>query len=181
MTDGLSTPCVLVVGGSDSGGGAGVQADARTIHALGGYASAAITAVTAQNGRGVAAWRAMPARLVARQMEAVFAGCEVAAVKTGLLTGAGVVRAVAAALAWRPDAPLVIDPLIASTSGTRFLSRAGVAALRLELLPRAALVTPNWAEAAELSGLPVRTRAEAERAARSLLRAGCRAVLVKGG
>ena len=174
-------PVILTIAGSDSGAGAGVQADARTIHALGGYAAMAITAITAQNSLGVAAWRPVPVDMLAAQIEAVVGDYKVAAIKTGLLPGAAAVRAIVAALKIRPTLPLVVDPVLGSTSGTRFLTEAGVRALKKELLPRAALVTPNWPEAESLSGLPVRSFAEAEAAAREILKTGCGAVLVKGG
>jgi hydroxymethylpyrimidine/phosphomethylpyrimidine kinase len=173
--------CVLTIAGSDSGAGAGVQADARTIQALGGYALTAITAVTAQNTRGLAAWRPVPPALVTAQAKAVLSDFSVGAVKTGLLPGAVAVRAVKAALARYPRLPLVVDPVIGSTSGTRFLDVAGLRALKRELLPRATLVMPNWPEAEALTGLRVRTHEEAETAARQLMEeCGC-AVLVKGG
>lgn len=173
--------CVLTIAGSDSGAGAGIQADARTIHALGGYALTVITAVTAQNTRGVAAWRAVTPALIAAQIAAVLGDFPVAAIKTGLLPNAAAVRTVAAALARHPRVPLVIDPVLGSTTGTRFLTPAGLRTLRSELLPRATLVTPNWPEAEMLTGRRVRTFAEAEIAAQTLAAtAGC-AVLVKGG
>jgi len=174
-------PCVLTIAGSDSGAGAGIQADARTIHALGGFACTAITAVTAQNTRGIAAWRPVPTALLAAQIAAVLDDLPVAAIKTGLLPGAAAVRAVAGTLAKYPRVPLVVDPVIGSTSGTRFLPPAGRRALLRELFPRATLVTPNWPEAEWLTGRRVRTFAEAESAARCLLDTGCQAVLVKGG
>src|SRR5258708_4325587 len=139
--------CVLSIAGSDSGAGAGVQADARTVHALGGYALTAITAVTLQNTRGIRAWRAMPPSLIAAQIAAVVEDFSVGAIKTGLLPGAAAVRAVVRALAAGPRRPLVVDPVIGSTSGTCFLPPAGVQALRRDLLPLAVLVTPNWPEA----------------------------------
>ena len=173
--------CVLTIAGSDSGAGAGVQADARTIHALGGYALTAITAVTAQNTRGVQCWSPVASALLAAQLESVLGDFPVAAIKTGLLPGAAAVRIVAAALARHPKIPLVVDPMIGSTSGTRFLSPAARRTLKNELLPRATLVTPNWPEAAALTGRPVRTFIEAEQAGRNLAeQCGC-AVLVKGG
>jgi hydroxymethylpyrimidine/phosphomethylpyrimidine kinase len=181
--DAMTRPplCVLTIAGSDSGAGAGIQADLRTIHALGAYAVVAVTAVTAQDTRRVAAWRPVPARLLEAQLRCVLDGFPVAAVKTGLLPGARAVRAVASALARRPELPLVVDPVLGSTSGTLFLSAAGVRSLRSSLLPRATLVTPNWPEASVLSGLPVRDRGEAECAARRIaIECGC-AVLVKGG
>ena len=174
-------PCVLTIAGSDSGAGAGLQADLRTIQALGGYAATAVTAVTAQNTRGVARWQAVAPGLIAAQIRAVREDLPVAAMKTGLLPGAGAVRAIARELTRHPRRPLVVDPVIGSTSGTRFLPAAGLRALRRELLPLATLVTPNWPEAAALTGRPVRTETEAAAAAAVLAReCGC-AVLVKGG
>jgi len=176
-----SAPCVLTIAGSDSGAGAGLQADSRAIHALGGYALTAVTAITAQDSRSVAAWRPVVPSLIAAQIAAVAGDFPVRAVKTGLLPGAAAVRTVAAALDALPRAPLVVDPVIGSTSGTRFLPPAALCVLKQKLLPRAALVTPNWPEAALLTGLPVRTFAQAEAAAHRLLATGCAAVLVKGG
>jgi hydroxymethylpyrimidine/phosphomethylpyrimidine kinase len=201
-------PCVLTVAGSDSGAGAGVQADARTIHALGGFACMAITAITAQNTRGVAKWEPVPPPVIAAQIEAVLGGWSVPsparssmkglssppgtagstsgalpirAIKTGLIPGAPAVRAIARALGTARAIPLVIDPVVGSTSGTAFLDRSGIAALKSELLPMATLVTPNWPEAEALSGVRIRSFTSAERAGRQLAAAcGC-AVLVKGG
>lgn len=177
----MSRLCVLTIAGSDSGGGAGVQADARTIHALGAHALTAIAAVTAQNTRGVLAWRAVTPRLIAQQMEAVLADFAVGAVKTGLLPGAAAVRVVARALARVPGIPLVVDPVLGSTSGTRFFASAGMRALVEELLPRATVVTPNWPEAEALSGIAVTSFEAAEEAAWRILEKGCAGVLVKGG
>jgi hydroxymethylpyrimidine/phosphomethylpyrimidine kinase len=174
-------PCVLSIAGSDSGSGAGVQADARTIHALGGYALTAVTAVTAQNTRGVDVWRPVRPALIAAQIAAVLGDFPVGAIKVGLLPGAAAVRAVVGALAAGPRLPLVVDPVIGSTSGTTFLPPAGVRALVRDLLPLATLVTPNWPEAEALAGIPVRKFADAEAAARRILATGCRAALVKGG
>lgn len=173
--------CVLTIAGSDSGGGAGVQADARTIQALGGYALTAITALTAQNTRGVRAWRAVAPEMLSAQIAAVMDDFPVAAIKTGLLPGAAAVKAIARTLARYPRRPLVIDPVIGSTSGTRFLSPAGVRMLKRELLPRAKLVTPNWPEIGALTSREIETFADAENAGRQLAaECGC-AVLVKGG
>ena len=173
--------CVLTIAGSDSGAGAGIQADARTIHALGGHALTAITAITAQNTRGVTAWRPVSTTLLALQIEAVLSDFPVAAIKTGLLPGAAAVQTVALSLQRFPKIPLIVDPVLGSTSGTLFLPSAGRRALLRDLLPLATLVTPNWPEAAALTGRDVRTFAEAEAAGRALAEsAGC-AVLVKGG
>jgi hydroxymethylpyrimidine/phosphomethylpyrimidine kinase len=174
-------PRVLTIAGSDSGSGAGIQADARTIHALGGYALTAITAVTAQNLRGVTAWRAVSPTLIAAQIKAVLEDFSVTAVKTGLLPGVAAVRAIQRELARHPRLLLVVDPVIGSTSGAKFLPPAGLRALKKELLPRATLVTPNWPEVAALTGMKVQTHEDAEAAARQLAKeCGC-AVLVKGG
>jgi hydroxymethylpyrimidine/phosphomethylpyrimidine kinase len=174
-------PCILTLAGSDSGGGAGLQADARTIQALGGYAVTAVTAVTAQNGAGLTAWKAVAPGLITAQIRAVAAGFDLAALKTGLLPGAAAVRAVVAEVRRHPRLPLVVDPVLGSTSGTRFLPAPALRELRESLLPLATLVTPNWPEAAELGGHPVRTSAEAAEAGLRLAeRFGC-AVLVKGG
>ncbi len=175
-------PVVLTIAGSDSGAGAGIQADSRAIHALSAFACTAITALTAQNTRGVARWQPTSPSLLAAQIDAVLSDLAVAALKTGLLPGTPAIRAVARVLARHPRRlPLVIDPVIGSTSGTRFLDAAGLRALRRHLFPLATLITPNWPDAAALTGLPVTTLAEAEHAARALARsAGC-AVLLKGG
>ena len=174
-------PCVLTIAGSDSGAGAGLQADARAIQALGGYALTVVTAVTAQNGRGVRAWEAVAPRLIAAQLSAVLEGFPVAAIKTGLLPGAAAIRTIAAALRRHPGLPLVIDPVIGATSGTRFLSPAALRELRRRLLPLATLVTPNLPEAEALTGRRLRTAGEVAAAARALAaELGC-AVLIKGG
>jgi len=174
-------PCVLTVAGSDSGAGAGIQSDGRVIHALGGYALTAISAVTAQNSQGIAAWRPVSPALLAAQINAVLADFPVHAIKTGLLPGGTIVRVVAEALSSRPSIPLVVDPVIGSTSGTRFLSRRDLRIVRHTLLPRATLVTPNWPEAEALTGLRITTMPEVETAGRKLLEFGSEAVLVKGG
>ncbi len=173
--------CVLTIAGSDSGGGAGVQADARTIHALGGFAGMAITAITAQNTRGVTAWRPVAPALIAQQIEAVMSDLPVAAIKTGLLPGAAAVRTIARTLARFPRLPLVVDPVMGATRGTRFLDTRGVQALARELLPRATLVTPNWPEAEVIAGRRLRSLAEAEAAAVGLMEKFDCAVLLKGG
>jgi hydroxymethylpyrimidine/phosphomethylpyrimidine kinase len=178
----LNAPfCVLTIAGSDSGGGAGVQADQRTIRAMGGHALTAITAVTAQDTRSITAWKPVSDTLIRAQIESALRGFSVAAIKTGLLPGPGAVRAVSGALARFPATPLVVDPVLSSSSGTRFLSDAGIRALRTALFPIASLVTPNWEEAALFTGLQVRNHAQAKAAA-VLLAARCgRPVLVKGG
>jgi hydroxymethylpyrimidine/phosphomethylpyrimidine kinase len=179
--NGPQLTCVLTIAGSDSGAGAGIQADLRTIQAFGGYALTAVTAVTAQNTRGVTAWKALPPDLIRFQIEAVLTDFPVKAVKTGLLPGTAAILAVEAALKAHARIPLIIDPVIASTSGTRFLTGAGLRVLKQRLMSRAALVTPNWPEAEVLTGLRISSDADVERAALRLLETGCGAVLVKGG
>lgn len=173
--------CVLSIAGSDSGAGAGIQADQRTIEALGGHGLAAVTAITAQNGRGVSAWKPVGPALVSQQIDACLGGFSVGAAKTGLLPGASAVSAVARSFAKVRGVPLVVDPVIASTSGTRFLDRSGMKALLGQLMPLAAVTTPNWEEASALSGMPVRGFGQAERAAIVLARLVASPVLVKGG
>jgi len=172
--------CVLTVAGSDSGAGAGIQSDQRTIRALGGHALTAVTSVTAQDTVRITSWAPVPDELIRAQVASALGGFRVAAAKTGL-PGAGAVRAVAAALAAQPALPLVVDPVIASSSGTRFLPDAGVRELRQRLFPLATLVTPNWPEAALLTGLAVRSAATARKAALRLAAECGRPVLVKGG
>lgn len=173
--------CILTIAGSDSGAGAGIQADARTIHALGGYALTAVSAITAQNGAGVRAWEAVSPALLEAQLAAALEGFPVAAVKTGLLPGPAAIRVVARILARAPRRPLVVDTILGSTSGTRFVPPAGLRALKSELLPLATLATPNWPEAEALTGGKIRSEADAAEAARRLCaECGC-AVLVKGG
>lgn len=173
---------VLAIGGSDSGGGAGIEADIKTVTALGGYAATAITAVTAQDTSGIAAIAPVPAALVGQSVRMVAADLGVDAIKLGMLGSAAMVETVAAAIAEAaPDAPLVVDPVLASTSGTSFASDATIEAIRARLLPMATVITPNRDEAAALSGMAVRTDDDAIAAARGLCATGARAVLVKGG
>ncbi|HKT54937.1 MAG TPA: bifunctional hydroxymethylpyrimidine kinase/phosphomethylpyrimidine kinase [Caulobacteraceae bacterium] len=171
---------VLIIAGSDPSGGAGVQGDIRTVTALAGYASAAITALTVQNSLGVTAVRPVAPALVADQVRAVLDDIGADAVKIGMLCDAGIVRAVTEALA-SFGGPVVIDPVLVSTSGAVLLDEAGVEILRAGLLPRAALLTPNALEAERLTGLAVRTTDDLRRAGASLLSLGAAAVLMKGG
>jgi len=172
---------VLTVAGSDSGGGAGIQADLRTFAAHGVHGTSAITAVTAQNSVAVLDWVALDPRMVVAQMEAVASDMPVAAAKTGMLATATIVSAVAAALE-RLRLPLVVvDPVMVAKSGDRLLDRDAEAAYRERLLPLATVVTPNLPEAESLLGRPVRTLAQMREAARALHAMGPRAVVVKGG
>lgn len=174
-------PVVLTVAGSDSGGGAGIQADLKTFHQWGVYGASAVTAVTAQNTRGVQKVHVAPPSVVAAQIESVAEDFAVRAVKTGMLASADTVRAVAAALRKHDLGDYVLDPVMVATSGDRLLDPDAVAAVRGELLPLAALVAPNWPEAVVLTGVEDGGVAGMERAARLLVDAGAGAALVKGG
>jgi hydroxymethylpyrimidine/phosphomethylpyrimidine kinase len=173
---------VLVVAGSDSGGGAGLQADIKTITALGGYAASAVTAVTAQNTLGVFGVVEIGADFVARQMEVVLTDIGADAIKTGMLGSEHVVRAVARACArFAPSVPLIVDPVMVAKDGTLLLDAGARAALIAELVPRAALLTPNAPEAESLTGARVRSVGDLSGAADRLLALGASAVLIKGG
>lgn len=175
------TPTVLTIAGSDSGGGAGIQADLKTFAAFGVYGTSAITAVTAQSTVGVTAILSVAADMVTAQIEAVAGDIAIHATKTGMLGTAAVVEAVAAAIG-ELDLPLVVvDPVMLAKSGDRLLDEDGVRALRSELLPRARVVTPNLPEAEALTGRAVGTLAEAREAAKRIQGLGPSAVIVKGG
>lgn len=173
---------VLVIGGSDSSGGAGLARDVRTLAHFGTRALCAVTAVTAQSDAQVTAIHLVPADIVRAQIEAAFATCRVDAVKIGMLGTRATVLAVAAALAGHAGLPLVLDPVLAASSGRELLDAAGAAALREVLLPRATLVTPNIPEAAALLGtVQALTPEQLLRQAQELLALGPQAVLLKGG
>ncbi|MBC7356266.1 MAG: bifunctional hydroxymethylpyrimidine kinase/phosphomethylpyrimidine kinase [Desulfomicrobiaceae bacterium] len=170
---------VLVIAGSDSCAGAGIQADLKACAALGAYALTVITAVTAQNTRGVRAVHPVPLDMVAAQVEAVLEDIPVAAVKTGMLADPAVVELVAATLERMPGVPVVVDPVMVAQSGDRLVSEAAAAAVRELLLPRAWVLTPNLPEASVLLGREV--AAGDTRAAQDLRAVGPRFVLLKGG
>ena len=172
-------PTVLVVAGTDSSGGAGVYADQRAVIAAGGSIRCAVTAVTAQPHDAAASIWPVPSDIVSEQLRAAMAK-RVDAVKSGMLATAATVRTLAAALK-RGRVPYVLDPVLESTRGDRLLEPAAVDVMQRELFPRATLITPNAAEAARLTGQPVRDSAEAEAAGRRLLERGCGAVLITGG
>ncbi|MFQ5765625.1 MAG: bifunctional hydroxymethylpyrimidine kinase/phosphomethylpyrimidine kinase [Rhodospirillales bacterium] len=173
---------VLVVAGSDSGGGAGIQADIKTITALDGYAMTAVTALTAQNTEGVVAVHEAPPILVAEQIRVTLADIGADAVKTGMLAGVPIIEAVAEALdSWAGDAPRVVDPVMVAKGGHRLLADDAVEALKSRLVAGAALVTPNVPEAEALAGGTITTAADMEAAARTIMDAGAEAVLVTGG
>ena len=171
---------VLIVAGSDSGGGAGIQADLKTVMALGGYGMTAVTALTAQNTLGVQGVLAVAPGFVRQQMRSVLDDIGADAVKTGMLGTAEMVAAVAAELRGA-DVPVVVDPVMVAKGGARLLDDDAVAVLLRDLLPLAALLTPNIPEAEALLGVAIPNHAAALDAARALLGMGARAVLLKGG
>ena len=174
-------PTALTIAGSDSGGGAGIQADLKTFAALGVYGTSAITAITAQNTRGVFAVEALSPALVTAQIAAVLDDIPPGAVKIGMLATAGIVEAVAAALAGYRG-PVVLDPVMVAKSGDPLLAREAEAALRARLVIRADVLTPNLPEAARLLGVPpAQDAAEAVAQGQALLAAGAGAVVMKGG
>lgn len=172
---------VLIVAGSDSSGGAGIQADLKTVTALGAYGATAITAVTVQSTTGVASIQPIPPGIVADQMLAVLDDIGADVIKLGMLGSADVVKAVAGVLDRSSRIPLVIDPVMVATSGDRLLDRRGIDALMKELIPRAQLVTPNAAEAGALTGLPTDNPVGIMAAAQAILATGPTAVLTTGG
>ncbi len=181
MTKHKRVAIALTIAGSDSGGGAGIQADLKTFAALGVHGTSAITCLTAQNPKGVYGIQACSAEVVRRQIEAVFAELHPAAVKTGMLYSAPIIHAVAKALRQHRDVPLVVDPVMVSTSGAQLLKPAAVKALCAQLLPLATVVTPNLDEARILVGERLTDATDLRAAARALYqRFGC-AALVKGG
>ncbi len=174
-------PVALTIAGSDSGGGAGIQADLKTFHRWGVYGTSAVTAVTAQNTTGVQEVHPVPAEVVVAQIRSVATDIRPRAVKTGMLANGVTVRAVAAAIRDQGLDRYVLDPVMAATSGDLLLDRDAVPIVRAELLPLSTLVTPNWPEAVLLTGVGDPSIAGMEAAARTLVDAGAGAALVKGG
>jgi hydroxymethylpyrimidine/phosphomethylpyrimidine kinase len=170
---------ILTIAGSDSGGGAGIEADIKTISALGGYACTAITAVTAQNTLGVFGVHILPAEFVRLAIETVLSDLGADAVKLGMLANAAIIHAVADTLP--PGVPVVLDPVMVATSGAVLLPDEAIAALRERLIPRATIVTPNLPEAAKLTGLAMQSAADRIAAGQALLGMGAAAALIKGG
>lgn len=180
--DGASAGRVLIVAGSDSGGGAGIQADIKTVTALGGYAATAITALTVQDTRRVHAIHPVPAEAVAHQMTVVLDDIGADCLKTGMLGSRAVVEAVADTVqAHAADVPLVVDPVLAATSGDALAEPSVLAALKDRLVPRATVLTPNIGEAEALTGQTIACADDMARAAATLHGLGAKAVLVKGG
>ena len=171
----------LTIAGSDSGGGAGIQADLKTFHRFGVFGTSVLTAITAQNTLGVTRWTAVPADLIRAQLDAVAQDLPPAATKSGMLADAEVVCTVARGIREHQLTPYVLDPVMVATSGHLLLEHEAVDAIRRELIPLANLVTPNLDEAAVLAEEPVHDVAAMERAARTIVQWGARASLVKGG
>ena len=171
----------LTIAGSDSGGGAGIQADLKTFHRFGVFGTSAIAAITAQNTLGVTEWESVSVRLVLSQIEAVALDLKPAAVKTGMLGSPDVIEAVAAAITQFELPHYVLDPVMVASSGDMLIESDAATAIRRDLIPIAALVTPNADEASVLIGSPVTNREEMGRAAELIAGMGARAVLIKGG
>ncbi|HET9767605.1 MAG TPA: bifunctional hydroxymethylpyrimidine kinase/phosphomethylpyrimidine kinase, partial [Thermoanaerobaculia bacterium] len=176
----LRPPRLLTIAGSDSGGGAGIQADLKTFAAHGAYGMSVVTAVTAQNTLGVTAVEVLPVAIVRAQLDVVLGDLGVDAIKVGMLASAAIVEAVADGLAAVRDVPIVLDPVMVAKGGASLLADDAVEAVRERLLPLATLVTPNLPEAERLTGARVASDAERIAACAALAAAGC-AVLLKGG
>ncbi|HWP26669.1 MAG TPA: bifunctional hydroxymethylpyrimidine kinase/phosphomethylpyrimidine kinase [Xanthobacteraceae bacterium] len=178
----MSAPIAVTIAGSDSGGGAGIQADLKTFSALGVYGASVITALTAQNTLGVRAIHDAPPEFIAAQIDAVFSDLDVKAVKIGMLSRAATIEAVASGIDRHGMANVVLDPVMVAASGDRLLAGDAVAALRKLLIPRALVITPNLPEAAALlDAQPAKGEDEMQAQAQRLLRLGTKAVLIKGG
>jgi hydroxymethylpyrimidine/phosphomethylpyrimidine kinase len=171
----------LTIAGSDSGAGAGIQADLKTFAALGVYGTSAITAITAQNTVGVTQVFALSPKLVAAQIDAVISDIGAHALKTGMLANAAIIDAVANRIREQRLKNLVVDPVMVATSGDLLIQKNAVAALRTTLMPLAAVVTPNLPEAEELTGMSLRRSDEIRDAAKRIVDLGARTVLIKGG
>ena len=178
----MSMPVALTIAGSDSSGGAGIQADLKTFAALGVYGASVITALTAQNTKGVRGIHDVPADFVAAQLDAVFGDLDVMAVKIGMVSRRDIIEAIVKGLdRWKPKYA-VVDPVMVATSGDRLLSPDAVDAMRKMLFPRATIITPNLPEAAALLDAELAvSESEIEAQGRRLLAFGCPAVLIKGG
>jgi hydroxymethylpyrimidine/phosphomethylpyrimidine kinase len=178
----MTIPIALTIAGSDSSGGAGIQADLKTFAAFGVYGASAVTALTAQNTKAVTGIHQVPADFVTAQIDAVFGDLDVEAVKIGMVSQHAVIEAIMAGLErWSPE-HIVLDPVMVATSGDRLLAPDAIEALRTKLMPRASLVTPNLPEAAALLDEPVASsETDIEGQGKRLLAMGCRAVLIKGG
>ncbi|SHM02930.1 bifunctional hydroxymethylpyrimidine kinase/phosphomethylpyrimidine kinase [Mucilaginibacter sp. OK098] len=174
-------PVVLSIAGSDSGGGAGIQADLKTISALGCFATTAITAVTVQNTLGVSGIHPIPVEFVKAQIKAVMDDLKPSAIKIGMMHSAELAIGIAEALSGYPNVPVIFDPVMVASSGDRLIAGDTVETLKKYLFPIAALVTPNLDEAAILAGMDIKTPGDMKTAAARIMEYGCHAVLIKGG
>src|SRR5690349_2182375 len=181
MADPRIPPIAVTIAGSDSSGGAGIQADLKTFAALDVYGTSAITAITAQNTLGVIAVEPLMADFVTSQIEAIAGDIELHATKTGMLATAAIVEAVTAAIDELDLPKVVVDPVLVASSGDPLLDEDGIQVMRAELLPRALVVTPNIPEAELLAGYQIKTKEDAEEAARRIHDLGPNAVIIKGG
>ena len=177
----MPIPVACTIAGSDSGGGAGIQADIKAMQANGVFAASVITAITAQNTQAVTDAMDLPTSMIEAQFDAVVSDLPVAAFKTGMLSSVDIIEAVSARLRQHPDIPLVVDPVMISKSGFSLLADDAVDALVAELLPLASVCTPNAHEAERLTGASITSEADAREAARAIAEMGAKAVLVKGG
>lgn len=177
----LKVPKAMTIAGSDSGGGAGIQADLKTFSALGVYGSSTLTAITAQNTVGVTMVHEIPIDIIVAQIDAVLSDIGADAVKTGMLASSAIVETVAEEMERHQVSRLVVDPVMVAKSGDRLLREDAVEALRTRLIPLAAVVTPNIPEAEALTGLKIETDEDVRRAAEAIVQLGARAVVVKGG
>jgi len=178
----MTTPAALTIAGSDSSGGAGIQADLKTFAALGVYGASVITALTAQNTKGVTGIHPVPADFVTAQLEAVFSDLDFGAVKIGMVADVAIIDVIAAALERARPKAVVLDPVMVATSGDRLLGAGAVGALKTKLIPLATVITPNLPEAAALINEGIASSPDAiEAQGRRLLALGARAVLIKGG
>lgn len=177
----LKVPKAMTIAGSDSGGGAGIQADLKTFSALGVYGSSTLTAITAQNTVGVTMIHEIPIDIIVAQIDAVLSDIGADAVKTGMLASSAIVETMAEEMERHQVSRLVVDPVMVAKSGDRLLREDAVEALRTRLIPLAAVVTPNIPEAEALTGLKIETDEDVRRAAEAIVQLGARAVVVKGG
>lgn len=181
MTSNRRAPVAMTIAGSDSGGGAGIQADLKTFSALGVYGASTLTAITAQNTVAVTAVHELPTDIIAAQIEAVVTDIGVDAVKTGMLSSPAIVETVALELRRHGIENLVVDPVMVAKSGDPLLRQEAVESLKTLLVPLASLVTPNIPEAETLTGMKIETGEDVREAARRIVALGARAVVVKGG
>lgn len=177
----MTIPVALTIAGSDSGGGAGIQADIKTFQELDVFGTSVITAITSQNTLGVHAVHAIPAADVSAQLNAIFADFSVAALKTGMLFSAEIIVAVSHCLRQHKEVPIIIDPVMIAKGGASLLQQQAIDALKTELLPLATIITPNIPEAEVLAEMAITTAQDMQIAAQKILALGVKAVIIKGG